>query len=150
MKHVKILATLLIVTILYGCAGTPAIIKMDETALADKTATIAIAITKLPEPGHMAMGSQGLLDIAINESMAGDLKTHLKTIDLSGFEKITTELADHMRSQGYNVIEVKEPVDLEPLAKFEKNKEIKDQYFADKDMRSLKQSCKLIVYCWLV
>lgn len=120
--------------VLTGCVSIQKPIDMDMSHWKENETKIAILVNQLPEPYTHKFGSQGLLDIAINNSMATGLTKHVSTLDLSDFYSIKNDLKEHIAEKNVQVVVLPEDFELPKLVKFEKK-----ENFAKLDYRVLKQ-----------
>lgn len=65
--------------------------------------TVGIAIASMPPAAAYRLGSQGLLDYAINELAAGSLESHLTTLEPTQFENIVDTFAGKLENLGFQV-----------------------------------------------
>ena len=98
MKSVLRGICLLLLVTLVGCAAQP--MKVDSSFWDRKGQKIGLVIAELPKPTTHKAGAQGLLDIAINNAMAGTLDTYLAAVDISGVNAVLTTLEDGLRKRG--------------------------------------------------
>lgn len=99
----KILLIIIALLFLSSCA-TQKNIQLTETFWQQKQHKIAIAAEKPAEPGVTFVGSQGLLDLAINHAMTNKLNIRLKQTDLTWYEHLSNELADKFKEHSINTI----------------------------------------------
>ena len=65
-----LVALVLGASVLAGCATVQKPIPATRALFDNKERVVAVAIEKMPEPGQVMLGNQGLLDIAINRANA--------------------------------------------------------------------------------
>jgi hypothetical protein len=87
-----------------------------------KQAVIGVALADFPKPTAYKGGSQGLLDIAINNANAGPLEEHLNSLDISKVADISDRIAGYLTAKGFRVKQIKEPVKIGELKDLEKDK----------------------------
>ena len=141
MKLFKYLTVLLVVFSLYGCVVITPNIGVKKEFWDNKTDVVGVAVVKLPEAQAHKAGSQGLLDIAINNANAGDLEEALKKQDLSSIHNVQDKVVAYLSSKGFKVKKVAGPIDLESLKELEAtNDDSKAIYYARRDFKPLKSS----------
>jgi formylglycine-generating enzyme required for sulfatase activity len=92
-----------------GCAPTRIGLRSDFWQ--ERQIRVGVALAARPVAGTHKVGSQGLLDMAINAGMAADLNAHLQTLDVSDFEKIRDRFATELSNRGMNVVVLTGAVD---------------------------------------
>jgi len=97
--HSKILKRLSLAILLFtsalvlsGCVSFQQPVEMNFSKWQPNKTSVAILVKELPTPYTHKAGSQGLLDVAINNATASTLTKHVKSLDLSEFFP-TKELA---------------------------------------------------------
>jgi hypothetical protein len=131
----KYLSALLLSLFLIGCSAMKIAVNQQfwENNQADR---IGIIFTKQPQPYAYKLGSQGLLDIAINNLMASTLQKHLEEIDISGFQAVKDTFKTHFEEKGFhNIIFLNDTLNEKQLKTFSEG----GKKFADKDFRNFKQ-----------
>jgi len=127
------------IAMLTGCVTVTPNFAVKQQFWNDKSKTIGIVIGDMPKPSAHKGGQQGLLDIAINNSNADDLETHLNTLDVSSIRNVATKFTKYLRGKGLKVKQFKNPLNLESLPDFEaENDDTKKIYYTNKDYRGLK------------
>jgi hypothetical protein len=134
MTRLIMALTLLSTALLTGCVTVQPPIHLDQSYWAHKPASVGVIIVKMPKPGTLKMGAQGLLDMAINGAMADSLTKHLNSLSLEDFRAGGQVIAAHFSKQGVPAKFIQEELDLTTLAKI-KNAE---KGFAALDYSSLK------------
>jgi len=107
----------------------------------DKNKIVGVAIEQPPKPTAFKAGSQGLLDVAINQANASELETHLNGLDVSKISDLADRVVTHLRQKGFMVKRIKDPIQTDGLAKLD-NKDEGSQsqvILADRDFRPLKE-----------
>ncbi|MBX7152900.1 hypothetical protein K1X84_14820 [bacterium] len=74
----------------------------------NKTQKIGIVIGGFPKAAAYKGGNQGLLDIAINEAMAGSLESHLRSVDMTPFSNIADQFVLQLKERGLTVTKLTE------------------------------------------
>lgn len=120
--------------VLAGCATQPPV-AIDDTYWNDTSKKVGIAFSPLPKATGHKTGSQGLLDIAINEAVADKVDQHLESLSLEEFYEVRDIVAKFFQDKGFNVVVLEESIDANNLSK---NKDKKTGY-ADKDFTALRQ-----------
>jgi hypothetical protein len=129
---------------LTGCASVQQPVVLDESLWSERDETIGVAILETPEPSVEMIGNQGLLDVAINTSLAAGLRSKVKTWDLSSFEAVPQQVVDELNKRGYQAKLLEQPIKLSQL----RETKAKPGY-ATRDYSALKQQQqidKLIVF----
>lgn len=108
---------LLCLALLTGCATPQPPVPMDQTFWSQKQQRIGVAFTQLPKPTTVLAGQQGLLDMAVNNGLATSLRHKVETWDASGLGSVPRQVGDLLRSNGYQAVNLDEPLKLEALPK---------------------------------
>jgi hypothetical protein len=137
---IRLLALLSIAVVAAGCVTTTPNFSARPDFWQQQNAVIGVAIAELPKPTAYKAGSQGLLDVAINNAAGGTLEQHLNTLDISRIEKLSDRIATYLTGRGFKIKQIKEPIKLEALNKIEQNNASGGQgsYIASRDFTSLK------------
>jgi len=130
-------ASLMLVSLLAGCAAVNQPVSVKEAFWTQSDRTIGVAISKLPEAQAHKIGQQGLLDMAINEGMAGEISKYLKKVDVTVYGQARGEFAKRLTARGLKVTEVNKAIDVVTLADFMTDD--KSHAYATKDYRPLKK-----------
>jgi len=133
------LAAVLGLLLLSACStfGPNVPLRSDFWTQTDRTLTVALA--PLPDLKAHRAGQQGLLDVAINEAMADELTTALRTIRLSdSYGQARSEVVRRMQERGIKAKFVETGIDPSALESF--STEDKSRLYASKDFRPLKPS----------
>lgn len=130
----KYFTLLLLSVLLAGCAATR--ISVDkEFWTKNKNDKIGIVITKKPEGGAFKTGSQGLLDIAINNAMASTLNKYLKTVDVNDIKSIKDTFKTKFESAGFSSIKfIDEELNYDSLSV----SGLSDKKFSKKDFKAFR------------
>ena len=115
MKHLFVGFTVLLLVALTGCAPQP--VKMDPAFWSATGKTIGVAISKVPTPTAHKGGSQGLLDLAINNAIAGPLELRLSTLDTHAVHAVFSKIETGLRERGQIPIKLK-TIDIAKLKDF--------------------------------
>ncbi|TAK72072.1 MAG: hypothetical protein EPO11_10490 [Gammaproteobacteria bacterium] len=83
---------------LAGCASERNI-QLSDNFWQNKQQKIAVATTKAPTPQFYRVGQQGLLDVAINNSMNKDLDKRLERIDLDWYQQLPVSFSDQLKKR---------------------------------------------------
>jgi hypothetical protein len=83
-----------------------------------KNASVGVAIVKYPKAVASKQGPQGLLDIAINEAMARDLKGYLERADIGEFSSVSDRFVQQFQERGFTARKIDAFVDLDEFEKF--------------------------------
>ncbi len=130
-----ILLIFLSTLILGGCVSIQKPVSLDTSNWGKNDTKIAILVNRLPTGYTYKAGSQGLLDIAINNATASDLTKHLESLDFSEFYVIRKEINDILSQKGVNTNLLDANYYLPELSKFDK-----EGNYATLDYSSLKSS----------
>jgi hypothetical protein len=99
--------------------------------------SVVVALAKLPDTAAHKVGAQGLLDIAINNAMADDLSTALKTITLNdSYGQARSEVVKRLQEKGIKSSFTEKMIDAASLQDF--NSDDKSRSYAPKDFRPMK------------
>jgi len=129
-----VMALMLLSTIVFaGCAVQPPV-HFDQSYWSHKPASLGVVIVKVPKPGTLKMGAQGLLDIGINGMMADSLTKHLNTLNMDDFREAGQVIAAHFSKHGVPAKFIPEELDISTLTKVSKP----ENGFAKLDYTALK------------
>lgn len=120
-----------------GCASVTPQVPVSAKFWENRQGTIGIAQAALPTPGAHQEGPQGLLDIAINQSVAADMNKQLQTIGTARAEAIPVNFAKLLSDRGFSVKTLPGAFDDSKLPDFKKDAG-STAVFASKDYRSFK------------
>ncbi|MEI6789593.1 MAG: hypothetical protein WCK42_00230 [Myxococcaceae bacterium] len=136
----KLLSFLILAVLVFftGCATTK--ISLKPEFWQTKDARIGVAVTKAPRGKTYKSGSQGLLDIVVNNALAGSLESSLQKADAANFAKSSDELIRKLAQKGISAKKIDEPIDLSDFAKF---KSKGPGEFSHYDFRHLAQEHKI-------
>lgn len=96
----KYLSLIFLSVILVGCSATR--IQVDkEFWTKNKSDKIGIVITQRPKAGAYKVGSQGLLDMAINKAMSSTLEKFLNTFNINDFNAIKDTFKTKLNAAGF-------------------------------------------------
>ena len=139
LKKFGLFSLLLVVLGVSGCVVAPTKIPVSEQFLNNKTLRVGLVVTPLPEFSMSSSGSQGLLDVAINQGMAKKIKEHLQNASFEPFDKpLEEQFINYITNNGYSVKTVE--LDIATLTKFNKpKKKPKNVQFYQKDLMFLKE-----------
>jgi hypothetical protein len=137
MKYLRLPIISLTLILLAGCATLTPDIAVEKSFWQNKNQVVAVATTVIPKPSTHMAGSQGLLDVAINNAMAGELSNHLQTLDTSDINKLEDDIATYLSKKGFKVKRIPNQVNLDDFADFKKEKSGSEHY-AVKDFRQFK------------
>ncbi len=124
--------------IITGCASVQKPVELDLTKWQANETEVAILVKPLPKPYTHKVGSQGLLDVAINNATASGMTKVVSKIDLSEFYSIKTDLSRYISDQNVKVTVLEEDYKLPKLAEFEGK-----ENFTKVDYRVLKDQLKV-------
>lgn len=83
-----------------GCSSLRIPVKNDFWTKGNEK--IGIVMSKKPVPGAYKVGSQGILDMAINSAMASTLEKHIATIKIDEFKEIKDIFKENLTKRGIN------------------------------------------------
>ncbi|RZT36861.1 hypothetical protein [Cupriavidus agavae] len=109
---------LLAASILSGCAVVQKPIPATSAIFEQKESTVVVAIEKMPEPGQVMLGSQGLLDIVINRANAKAIVDRLQTQDFSQVSGLPQSFRSGLESRQIKVVMIDAALDTETMPKF--------------------------------
>lgn len=119
MKSIVYLLTMLCGLWTIGCASVLPPVNLDPAFWKNPNSTIAVAMTAIPRAQATKMGSQGLLDMVVNEAMGSDLDAHLNSLDVSRFKQMQQTFRERLVDNGYAVKDVQAPISIDTLADFD-------------------------------
>jgi len=99
--------------LLSGCA--PARVAVKPEFWQKRDVKIGVALAPTPQAAAHKAGAQGLLDMAINAGMAGDLTTSLGKFDASAFASVREEFLAELGQRGMSAKPIAEPIALDTL-----------------------------------
>jgi hypothetical protein len=73
MKRLVMALMLLSTAVFAGCVTVQPPVHLDQSYWSHKPASLGVVIVKMPKPGTLKMGNQGLLDMGISGMMADSL-----------------------------------------------------------------------------
>lgn len=142
MTHRRRIAFAVLGAALFTSACAPSRLTVKPEFWHERQARIGVALTRHPDAGAHKAGAQGLLDMAINAGMAADLKSHLKKLDVSEFDRIRERFVQELGKRGMNAVAL--PGYLDPStypARGEDAPQIENAY--DRDLAALRAEHKL-------
>jgi hypothetical protein len=133
----RIIAALMLLSTLVfaGCATVQGPIHLDQSYWSHKPQSLGVVIVKLPKPGTMKVGAQGLLDVAINGAMADSLTKHLNSLSMDDFREAGQVITAHFARHGVPAKFIQEELDVSSLPKVKKT----ENGFARIDYTGLKE-----------
>lgn len=118
MGRSYLVALVLGASILAGCATVQKPIPATRALFDNKDRAVAIAIEKMPEPGQVMLGNQGLLDIVINRANAKAIVDRLQKQDFTAVSGLPESFRKGLESRQITVVMIEEPIDTENMPKF--------------------------------
>ena len=103
---------------LSGCAVIQKPIPASEALFTDRESTVAVVMTKMPEPNARMTGAQGILDIAINRGMAKPIVERLQKQDFSTVATLPKKMAEGLEARQMKVVLIQEPLDVASMNQF--------------------------------
>jgi hypothetical protein len=134
MKRLVMALMLLSTVVFAGCVTVQQPVHLDQSYWSHKPASLGVVIVKMPKPGTLKMGNQGLLDMGINGMMADSLTKHLNSISMDDFREAGQVIADHFSKRGVPAKFIPEELDISTLPKVKKP----ENGFASLDYSALK------------
>lgn len=119
---------------LVGCA--PARVALRPSFWKDTQSKVGVAAVPAPKLAAYRSGNQGLLDLVINEAMAGSLEAHLQHLDANGISSMTDHYVEKLNERGVNARKLSRTVN--PLT-FQPFTAPSSGEFAERDLRPLAQ-----------
>ncbi len=116
-----------------GCAVQQDVM-LDQAYWQSPGKSVGIVLAKAPTPTGHKVGSQGLLDLAINEGVASGSDKHLESLSISEFDEVANLLKARFEKGGMKVTMIPDRLDVASLPKATESK----PNFAKKDFTSLK------------
>ena len=142
IKQVKIAVVMIAFLSLGGCVGMLPKVDVDPAFWSNKDQVIGVAVAKLPVPKTTKAGSQGLLDIAINDANSSDLDKHLASLDIGGIDQTVDKFIEYLNGKNIQAKKIDEKIDLETLPELADTSEEsngKTKFHAARDFRALKE-----------
>lgn len=136
MKKRSIILFIMFVVMFFlsGCAATR--ISLKPSFWQEKELKIGVAVVSYPKVAAHKVGAQGLLDQAINEVLAAELKAYLRQVDITAFSSIADQFVQRLREEGKTVKKIDGLLDLEEFQSF---KPTTSGNYTKVDFRSLSQ-----------
>ena len=97
---------------LTGCAHVQPPVPLDAHFWDDKTPTIGVAITVVPEPILALTGNQGLLELVINKGINSRLSGNVEKWQVRDLNSLPDVIVAKLQAKGYKAKRINEPVDL--------------------------------------
>lgn len=120
MKRLALALVLVATALFAGCATAPPPVHFEQSYWSHKPESLGIVIVKMPKPGTLKMGNQGLLDLAINSAMADSLTKHVNSLSLDDFREAGQVIATHFSKHGVPTKLIPEELDLATVPKVQK------------------------------
>jgi ABC-type uncharacterized transport system auxiliary subunit len=98
MTMQRLLLTIIAALFLSSCA-TQKNVPLQESFWQEKQHKVAVVSIKPAVPGVTMVGSQGLLDLAINSAMASKLDAQLSKMDLEWYYKIPSDMTEKLKQR---------------------------------------------------
>ncbi len=99
-----------------GCA--PSRVALKPTFWNETQQNIGVTTMVAPQFGAHRAGSEGLLDMAINNAMSGTLEGHLQSMDGSKFKAVADEYVTKLKERGLNARRLPDEVNPATMAPF--------------------------------
>lgn len=113
-----LVALVLGASVLAGCATVQKPIPATRALFDNKERVVAVAIEKMPEPGQVMLGNQGLLDVVINRANAKAIVDRLQKQDFTMVSGLPEAFRKGLESRQIPVVMIAEPIDTETIPKF--------------------------------
>jgi hypothetical protein len=97
-----------------ACAGAQRI-RAEPTFWSEKQTRVGIGLAAVPPAAPHRVGAEGLLDMAINKGMAGDLEKHLASLTPSAFVPVLDQMERRLKKAGMAPKKIAEPINLGAL-----------------------------------
>lgn len=121
-----------------GCVSVQPNIDVDPAFWSNSNQVIGVAVAKLPKPMSAKSGSQGLLDIMINDANASDLDKHLATLDLTSINKLQDDIVDYLNQKNISAKKIDDQIDISTLAELQDTQSGNGVHYTQRDFTSLK------------
>lgn len=112
-----------------GCASQKNVALHDGFWQEDRTVVVAMA--EAPDAKLYKAGAQGILDHAVNETIANKLNKHLKTTDLGWYTQLSQKFANDLKARGINAKPHEAEIDRATAKKPKKYRYLADETDAD-------------------
>jgi hypothetical protein len=121
-------------------AGCQKAIPLQSSFWQAKESRIAVALTPVPDPDVYQEGreTEGLVALLINETLRAQMRTFLRTVELTAFEASSERFVQKLQDRGLTARRLDRPLDLERFAKFSGSGDA----VLDRDVRSLAEAEK--------
>lgn len=103
---------------LSGCAVIQKPIPASPALFTDRESTVAVVMTKMPEPAARMTGAQGILDIAINRGLAKPIVERLQKQDFSTVAALPKKMAEGLESRQMKTVLIQESLDVATMSQF--------------------------------
>jgi len=144
----RLIAVVGLLLLLSACATTSPTVPMKTEFWSQTDRSISVVIAKLPPTRAHRAGPQGLLDIAINETLADELGKALESITLNdSYGQARSEVVKRMQERGLKASFTDTIVDVDKLEIFQAPDQ--SRVYAREDFRPLKAtvgSDRLLVF----
>lgn len=124
--------------VMTGCANITPQLNVQSKFWENRQGTVGIAQATVPAAAAHMEGQQGLLDIAINKGMAGDLSTMLEKFDTQRAVAIQDNFVKRLGDRGFTTQKLSTSFDDSTLPNFEGESK-NGMHFAKKDYRGMKK-----------
>jgi hypothetical protein len=94
----KTLSVAMCAILLSSCAAEKGV-QLNETFWQQKQHKVAIVPVKPAKPGVTMVGSQGLVDLAINSAMTNQLDAQLRKTDLTWYHSLSNQIAAQLKQR---------------------------------------------------
>ena len=92
--------TIAVVVVSLAAAGCVTNIAMQDSFWSETGRKVGVAVVAFPQPAVLRSGSEGAMDVVVNELTTADLARKLSTFDPSAFTAIREEVAGILRERG--------------------------------------------------
>jgi len=100
MKNMSRRQIVLCLAAVLASACVPRRVPLDPEFLKNPSHKVGVALTEHPVLAAHRVGAQGLLDMAVNAAVDGNLESHLKTIDTSKLHGLVDEYVGRLTQRG--------------------------------------------------
>ena len=108
---------------LSGCATLKPMELQPEFWQQANNKKVAVVVFELPKPGNSKIGSQGLLDLAINAAVSNKFDSFVSTMQFEPYSALATDIEKEFDQRGFDATVV--TVDVKTLPMLEKTPEQK-------------------------
>lgn len=139
MRFLKLLLFFLVCILLTGCITITPDVPISHKFYEQTNKKLGICLIEKKHAEFITLGDNSLLSIAVVASATDKIKAHFKTIDISEFSTIKSQLSNLLEKKGFNVIIVNDVPKFDSMPKFTDPNTKDKVYFYEKNLMPLKE-----------